>query len=103
VTAIQEVNVREAARRVGRSEETVRRWIWSGRLQAVKRGASYRIDVTHLEEVVVQLEHGLVRHERHAAGMLDWLAAVDEWKRGMAAAPGASAADLVIEDRHARR
>lgn len=39
--AIQEeelLTVREVARRCGRAEETVRRWIWSGKLPARKLG-----------------------------------------------------------------
>jgi excisionase family DNA binding protein len=32
------LTVREVARRVNRSEETVRRWIWSGKLPAKKLG-----------------------------------------------------------------
>jgi hypothetical protein len=35
--------------------------------------------------------------------MLDWLDEVAEWKRGMALSPKPTAADLVIEDRRARR
>lgn len=106
MTAVPEVTVREAARRVGRSEETIRRWIWSGRLPAVKRGRGYRIDVRHLEEVIVEIEPGAVRHgTKKPLTMLEWLEAVAEWKRGFPTPPepGASAADLVIEDRHARR
>ena len=107
MTVAEEVSVREAARRAGRSEETIRRWIWSGRLPAVKRGTSYRIDVAHLEEIMVELESG-ARHGDASAtsrreALLAWLREVDEWKAGMVTVPGASAADLVIEDRRARR
>lgn len=104
MTAVQELTVREAARRAGRSEETIRRWIWSGRLPAVKRGTSYRIDVRHLEEVIVELEPSAAQHGKAAsASLLEWLDAVAQWKAGLVATPGASAADLVIEDRRARR
>jgi hypothetical protein len=40
----------------GTDASTIRRWIWSGRLPAVKKGASYRIDIVHLQEVVVELQ-----------------------------------------------
>ena len=55
MTALQEIPVREAARRVHRSPETVRRWIWSGRLPATKRGNTYYVDVMHLEGVAVEM------------------------------------------------
>jgi excisionase family DNA binding protein len=107
---MDEVSVREAARRAGRSEETIRRWIWSGRLPAVKRGTSYRIDVRHLEDIIVELESGAGSHggadqsaSSRQAEWLAWLEEVDAWKAGMKTVPGASAADLVIEDRRARR
>ena len=106
MTAAQEVTVREAARRAGRSEETIRRWIWSGRLPAVKRGRGYRIDARHLEEIIVEIEPGAVRHEqKKSLTMLEWLDAVDKWKASLPSPPqpGVSAADLVIEDRRARR
>lgn len=104
MVAEHELTVRQAARRAGRSEETIRRWIWSGRLPAVKRGTSYRIDVVHLEQVMVEFQTG--GSEGHATtnqSMLDWLDEVAEWKRGMALSPKPTAADLVIEDRRARR
>ena len=97
--------MREAAALASRSEETVRRWIWSGRLRAVKRGTRYLIDARHLEEVIVELEPGSAHPERPAMTMQEWLDAVDEWKAGLPAYPpsGPSASDLIIEDRRARR
>ncbi|HEY5640972.1 MAG TPA: helix-turn-helix domain-containing protein [Dehalococcoidia bacterium] len=38
------LTVREVARVCGRSEETVRRWIWSGRLPSRKLGNQHFID-----------------------------------------------------------
>lgn len=38
VDGVDMVDVQEAARLVGRTPETVRRWVWSGRLSAVKNG-----------------------------------------------------------------
>jgi excisionase family DNA binding protein len=105
MVAAQELTVREAAALASRSEETVRRWIWSGRLRAVKRGRRYLIDARHLEEVMVELEPGSAHPERPAMTMLEWLDEVDEWKAGLPAYPpsGPSASDLIIEDRRARR
>jgi excisionase family DNA binding protein len=103
----QELTVREAASRAGRSEETIRRWIWSGRLPAVKRGVGYRIDIARLEEVIVELDAG-TGHAQSAqgAGPADWRAwfgEVDAWRADRTTGQGASAADLVIEDRRGRR
>jgi excisionase family DNA binding protein len=107
MTIAQEITVREAAARVGRSTETVRRWIWSGRLPAVKHGNTYYVDVVLLDRVAVEL--GTAEwHEPAPASLGTWLAEVDDWRSGLGrAAEGnraaASASDLVLEDRHARR
>jgi excisionase family DNA binding protein len=104
MVAAQELTVRQAAKRAGRSEETIRRWIWSGRLPAVKRGTSYRIDVVHLEQIILEVESGAYGHHTTPnQSMLAWLDEVAEWKRGMKPTPGASAVDLLLEDRRARR
>ena len=104
MSVAQELTVREAAQRTHRSEETIRRWIWSGRLPARKHGNSYRIDVVYLDQIAVAYDQA---GDSHAAGSREsfsaWLDDLDRWKQGLSAAAGASAADLVIEDRHARR
>jgi len=46
------LTVPEAAKRVGRSPETVRRWIRSGRLPARKVGTQHVIDELELEETM---------------------------------------------------
>lgn len=43
------LTVPEAARRVGRDPETVRRWIRSGRLRSQKVGTQHLIDETDLD------------------------------------------------------
>src|SRR5262249_17800535 len=103
MTAAQELTVRQAAWRAGRSEETIRRWIWSGRLPAVKRGTSYRIDVVHLEQVMAELGTGAYGKTGPSASWQAWQDAVAEWKAGLKTTPGVSASDLVIEDRRVRR
>jgi excisionase family DNA binding protein len=104
MTVTQELTVREAAQRTHRSEETIRRWIWSGRLPARKHGNSYRIDVVHLDQIAVAYDPAA---GSHTAGSREsfraWLDDLDRWKQGLPAASRVSAADLVIEDRHARR
>ncbi|HEX4658461.1 MAG TPA: helix-turn-helix domain-containing protein [Streptosporangiaceae bacterium] len=103
MTARQEITVREAARRAHRSEETIRRWIWSGRLPAHKRGSRYRIDVAHLDRVAVVYDPPDDDPGANAASLGAWLDDLDRWKEGLPVAAGLSAADLVIEDRRARR
>jgi excisionase family DNA binding protein len=100
VNAAQEITVREAARRAHRSEETIRRWIWSGRLPARKRGNSYRIDIAYLDQIAIPPESDPAKSGASLGG---WLDDLDRWKQGLPTVAGASAADLVIEDRHARR
>ena len=46
------ITVPEAARRVGRSPETIRRWIWSGRLPSEKVGNQHGIDSETLDDLV---------------------------------------------------
>jgi excisionase family DNA binding protein len=79
MTDVEEVTVQEAARRVGRSAETIRRWIWSGKLPATKRGNKYYVDIIHLEEVAVELDtrawHSPEREQAQA--MRDWIESVD--------------------------
>lgn len=88
------LDVRSAAALVGRHPETVRRWVWSGRLPAHRRGN--RLLVT--------------REDLEAAAGGAATTSLAEWAeraraaRGPARAGGSgrSAADLVIEDRAQR-
>ena len=45
------LTVPEAARRVGRNPETIRRWIWSGKLPSEKVGTQHLVDEEALERV----------------------------------------------------
>jgi excisionase family DNA binding protein len=104
MTAVQEITVREAAQRVHRSAETIRRWIWSGRLPAIKRGNTYYVDIVHLEGLVVEM--GVTEHKADTArpgSLAEWLDEVLRWKSGLALPVRETASDLVIEDRRARR
>jgi excisionase family DNA binding protein len=104
MTAAREVTVREAAHRARRSAETIRRWIWSGRLAATKRGNTYYVDVMQLDGLVAAM--GITAHGTEPARPGDlgaWLDELGQWRSGLAAPASETASDLVIEDRRARR
>lgn len=50
-----ELTVPEAAARANRTQETIRRWIWAGRLRSRKVGNQHVIDEGDLERI---LAHG---------------------------------------------
>lgn len=90
------VDVREAARLAGRTPETVRRWTWTGRLRAVKEGNRLLVskaEVLHLA--------GASAPSPGSGGptLAEWAETVLDGRDGER---GASAADLVLDDR-ARR
>lgn len=94
-----ELTVRQAARRVGRAEETVRRWIWSGRLPARKHGNIY---VVHADEVDAVAAGGHFRRERteeHAVSMTDWLDDLARWKATLPDRKRPTAIDVWRENR----
>jgi excisionase family DNA binding protein len=91
------LNVRQAARLVHRTPETIRRWVWAGRLPAqrdgrrllVARADLLRMTTGPIVEItdLAQWHHHALRQARRSS---------------RAPAAPASAADLVVEDRHAR-
>ena len=89
------LEVRGAAALVGRHPETVRRWVWSGRLPARRSGHRLLVARADVE--------ALVRRETLVPTLAEWAdraaATRDRWRR---VASGPSAADLVIEDRRER-
>lgn len=89
------LEVRRAAALVGRHPETVRRWVWSGRLPARRSGHRLLVARADVE--------ALVRHEVLVPTLAEWAdrAAATRDRRSQAAS-GRSAADLVIEDRRDR-
>src|SRR5437763_764831 len=91
--AADELDVIAAASVAGRSAETVRRWVWSGRLRAHKRGNKLLIDRSDLER--------LIKSSGKSLTLAEWLESVEQsaLKSG---ATAQSAADLVLADRRAR-
>ncbi len=94
------VDVREAARLTHRAPETIRRWVWNGRLPATKQGNRLLI----ARDLVTALADA---HEAMAAqdsqdsqdSLAAWAERVTADRTGLA---GASAADLVWDDRAGR-
>ena len=95
------LDVRGAAELVGRHPETVRRWVWSGRLEARRQGNRLLVSREDLR-ALAGLDAG------NEPGLASW---ADRALRARASAGGSgaggsaagrSAADLVIEDRTRR-
>lgn len=84
------VDIRQAASDSGRSAETVRRWIWSGKLAAAKRGNRLLIERAELERFLRE------RHEEAPVELAAWVAERAAAARSGEAAQG-SAAGLVLE------
>jgi excisionase family DNA binding protein len=90
--------VREAARRVNRVEETIRRWIWAGKLPARKLGQSYQVRESDLDAIAAGMP--LPREPELRLG--EWVAEVKAWRAGNDVPPCGGAGQLVIEDRAQR-
>jgi len=90
-TAASDVlTVREAAVQVGRAPETIRRWIWSGRLAAHKRGNRLMVARQELERIAAAAQ---------LPDLTAWVAAIDSRGVDKSSGRARSAADLVLEDR----
>ncbi len=90
--------MREAARRVGRAEETIRRWIWAGKLPARKLGQSYQVRESDLDAIAASVP--APREPELTLG--EWVAEVKAWRAGNDVSPCGGAGQLVIEDRMQR-
>ncbi len=90
VDGVEVLDVREAADYVARTPETVRRWVWSGRLPALRRGNRLLVRRADLDAVAGRQEQSL--------SLADWADLLPD-------AGGDSqgtAADLVVDDRERR-
>lgn len=100
VDGVEMMDVREAAQLADRTPETIRRWIWSGRLAARRQGNRLLVTRRDLESLV----RGAPSEDAMTLG--EWTRLVDEHRRAGALGPtaqnGRSAADLVLEDRRSR-
>lgn len=87
--------MREAARRVHRAEETIRRWIWTGKLPARKLGKGYEVQESDLDAIAA----GIPAPREPEASLGGWVADVNAWRAGNGISPRGGAGQLVVEDR----
>lgn len=91
----ERMDVGRAAVLVGRHPETIRRWVWSGRLAAHRRGNRLFVARAEVE--------ALARQEGSVISLAEW---ADRARAARASTvgpdTGTSAADLVIADRTRR-
>lgn len=97
VDGVEMMDVREAARIADRSAETIRRWVWTGRLPARRDGNRLLLE----RSAVLALVNGASRAgpEAQLSGLAAWAKRAHALQRPV---PGSSAADLVLEDRRNR-
>lgn len=91
------LDINEAARVARRSPETVRRWVWSGKLSAQRRGR--RLMIVQEDLVALMAKQG---PDTALITLADW---ADSARCALASSGGpahSSAADLVLTDRRER-
>jgi excisionase family DNA binding protein len=88
------IDIRQAAELTGRHPETIRRWVWSGRLQAERRGRQLLV----AEADVRALAGG----SDDAISLADWARMARAVRTHATGPTRRTAADLVLADR-ARR
>jgi hypothetical protein len=89
------IDVLEAARLAGRSAETIRRWIWGGRLPTQREGNRHvmrRKDVLTLSGTT----------DQQTMTLAEWVKMIDSDADSVREGAGESAADLILEDRRSR-
>jgi hypothetical protein len=92
IDGVEMVDISEAAVLARRTPETIRRWVWTGRLHAVKRG-------NKLFLARADLASEPSANEGDRLDLREWAELVSAQGRGVR---GVSARDLVLEDRASR-
>lgn len=87
VDGVEVLAVREAAEYAGRTAETVRRWIWSGRLVARRDGHRLLVARPDLDALLRATSHDPL--------------SLRDWAATLPSGTGPTAADLVAADRAA--
>ena len=93
VDGVEMVDVREAAELSRRTPETIRRWVWSGRVHSVKNGNKLFVRRADLSP-----GSGEGPDEQPALTLKEWAKLLPT----NGDATGVSARDLVLQDRDAR-
>jgi hypothetical protein len=88
-----DLDVKAAALLADRTTETIRRWVWSGRLSARRRGSRLVVSRGDVE--------ALAGARKELLTLAEW-ATLAEAAMPVRRRRGASAADLVIEERRRR-
>lgn len=96
IDGVEMIDVREAAALVGRTPETVRRWAWSGRIQARKQGNRLLLDRNQVLTAIGATPDA----SRSALTLAEWAGLADA--RESRGRRGATARDLVLDDRAGR-
>ena len=91
------LDVNEAARVAQRSPETVRRWVWSGKLAAQRRGHKLMIAPSDLAALLASHDTGSTK-----VTLAEWAATARGAMSASGRPPRGSAADLVLGDRRRR-
>lgn len=89
VDGVEVLPVREAAAYAGRTAETIRRWVWSGRLTARRQGNRLLVDRRELDALLQTTPAAPPPTLR-------------EWAAALPSGRGPSAAALVLDDRAER-
>jgi excisionase family DNA binding protein len=92
IDGVEMIDVQEAAALTRRTPETVRRWVWSGKLESVKSGNKLFVAKASVLEEAGELATPELSLEQ-------WAARLASDRRGRT---GRSARDLVAEDRERR-
>jgi excisionase family DNA binding protein len=87
------LTVRDAADEVARTPETIRRWVWSGRLPATKQGNRLTVRRDDLHRLI---------GASPPSDLAAWVAELTSDRARHTGAPTRSAADLVLSDRRRR-
>jgi Helix-turn-helix domain len=90
------LDVRRAAVLAGRHPETVRRWVWTGRLAAQRQGNRLLVARGDLEALIEDAD-------RRSRNLAEWASQAHEARSKRAErGSGRSGADLVLDDRKRR-
>jgi excisionase family DNA binding protein len=103
VDGVEMLDIREAADLVGRTPETVRRWVWSGRLSARRQGNRLLVARADVQRLVD--DRGKSPPTSGAPTLAEWAAEVREHRRWGLLGDTATlqtASDLVLDDRLVR-